>query len=345
MSNVINQVWSGSVNGNKEARGTKRKAKGDPYELPNDDIDDIDDDDPIPNATPSIQRPRSRISEVSNPSAKGRPSNASKASKRRSRSSGIQRVGPAEGSRADANANLARAREPQAARLQPQPDGEHSQSSLVPVADMGIPEPAKESNATENAQDPVDDNVAESANKHAAKREAKGKAKATKVGEEEEKQNEADDEAEEQEVEALLEHRMAKDDNSRVEVLVRWAKEDEEDSWEAEEEIQKGAGETLYAYWKKQGGRTNALFIKPKNPPAEVYHVYNILAHERRTRGGFEFEVQWVGHPPTRGETTMEAEPKLRKIAPEALDEYWESVGGRDKFLAKRGRNKKARAD
>lgn len=214
-------------------------------------------------------------------------------------------------------------------------------------------EPAEESNATENAQDPANDIATGPADKHiakgVAKGVAKGKAKATKVEtkvEEEGEEHKEADEREEQEVEALLEHRMAKDNSGRVELLVHWAGEEaEEDTWEAEEEIQNGAGETLYAYWKARGGRTNALFIKPRNPPPEVYHVYNILGHEKKTRGGFEFEVHWVGHPPTRGETTMEAEPKLRKTAPEALEEYWESVGGRDKFLAKRGRNKKARTD
>ncbi|KAI1775939.1 hypothetical protein F4818DRAFT_415479 [Hypoxylon cercidicola] len=343
MSGIVG-MWSKSpgpksVNGDKELRGTKRKAKGDPY-------DDIDDDDSIPNATPSTQRAGSRISsEVPIHSAKTRSSTASRASKRRSRSSGTRKVDGAEGSRTDANANLARAHEPQAARLQPQPEGEYTHSSLVPVADMGIPEPAKDSNTAASAQGPANDATTEPADKHVAKGDAKGKAKATEVDEGEEKQDEAD-RREEHEVKALVKHRMALDGSGRVEFLVHWAGEEAEDAtWETEEEIQNGAGETLYAYWKAQGGRMNALFIKPKNPPPEIYHVYSILDHERKARGGFEFEVQWVGHPPTRGETTMEAEPKLKKIAPEALEEYWESRGGRDKFLAKRGRNKKPRTE
>ncbi|KAI0173071.1 hypothetical protein GGR52DRAFT_370772 [Hypoxylon sp. FL1284] len=336
MSGIMNQIWAKSpgVNGDKELRGTKRKAKSDPY-------DDLDDDDSIPNskATPSTQRAGSRISsEAPSPGTKGRPSSASRASKRRSRSSAIHKVDVAEGSRTDANANLARAQEPQAARL-------HAQSAnkmpFAPEANMGAPEPAEESISASSAQRPAKDKAVEPVSKRVTKGDKKGKAKATEVEDGEAKPDKTD-EREEREIKALLKHRMSPDGSGRVDILVHWVGEPEEDAtWEMEQEIQYGAEETLFAYWKSQGGRMNALFIKPKNPPSEVYFVYSILRHVRRNRGGFEFEVQWVGHPATRGETTMEAEPKLKNTAPDALEEYWESVGGRDKFLAKRGRSKK----
>lgn len=41
----------------------------------------------------------------------------------------------------------------------------------------------------------------------------------------------------------------------------------------------------------------------------------------------------------------MEAETKLKNIAPELLQEYWESIGGRAKYLAARGRAKKSRIE
>ncbi|KAI1111500.1 hypothetical protein F5Y14DRAFT_310686 [Nemania sp. NC0429] len=156
----------------------------------------------------------------------------------------------------------------------------------------------------------------------------------------------AEDIREEHEIEKLLKHRITSDREGIVELLVQWVGEGEQDAtWEAEEEIQQGAEEALYEYWKAQGGRVNALFHKPKNPPTEVYRVFKILRHEKKNRGGFQFEVQWVGHAATHGETTVEAESKLKSIAPEMLQQYWESVGGRAKYLAPRGRAKKMRTE
>lgn len=148
---------------------------------------------------------------------------------------------------------------------------------------------------------------------------------------------------EECEVERLLKHRRLAD--GTVEVLVKWADEPEEDAtYEPEEEIQRGAAEALYDYWKAQGGRTERLFYKSKNPPPETYHVFKILGHQKQ-KTVFEFEVQWVGYPATPKNTSMETETKLKKICPSLVAEYWESVGGREKHLGKRGRSaKKVRA-
>jgi hypothetical protein len=170
--------------------------------------------------------------------------------------------------------------------------------------------------------------------------------KEVEAEEEEKEEKGTEDAREEHEIATLLRHRMASDQSGAVELLVQWVGEGEQDAtWELEEEIQQGAGDALYEYWKTQGGRINALFHKPKNPPPETYHVFKILRHEKKNRGGFQFEVQWVGHPPTRGETTMETELKLKNIAPRLLEEYWESVGGRRSHLAPRGRGKRARAE
>lgn len=144
------------------------------------------------------------------------------------------------------------------------------------------------------------------------------------------------------EVDKLLKHRRLLDGS--VEMLVKWAGESEEEAtYEPEEEIQRGAAEALYKYWKLQGGRTKALFYKPKNPPAETYHVFKILSHQKR-KAVFEFEVQWVGYPATPENTSKETETKLKKVCPQLVAEYWASVGGREKHLGKRGRSaKKAR--
>ncbi|KAI1453368.1 hypothetical protein F4805DRAFT_470164 [Annulohypoxylon moriforme] len=332
----------GSVNGDKELRGVKRKAKGDPY-------DEIDDDGPV-QKTPSSVRTRSRISsEAPRSSITARPpppppSSTAKLNKRRGRSSGVRKDDTVDESRANPSANITRLRDTQPSRLQSQPEEQYTKSSLVPVADMGLPEPSIDNDAVTTSNRPAQDEtrpideVRETGDK-------KGKAKAIQPDHAGKGRGEID-EREEHEIYSLLKHRMAPDGSGKVELLVHWAGEEEDEAtWELEEEIQRGASETLYTYWKTQGGRINALFIKPKNAPPETYHVLKILGHEKKARGGFEFEVQWVGHPPTRGETSVEAENKLKKIAPEALDQYWDSVGGREKFLAKRGRNKKARIE
>ncbi|KAI0601195.1 hypothetical protein F4775DRAFT_483862 [Biscogniauxia sp. FL1348] len=361
--NMFNSPATARVNGEQPngspgLRGTKRKSKQDPY--------DIVDEDDEPQRTPVSQRNnKSRISsETPNSSTRGRVS-AGKI-KRRSRSSlATGTDSPVQASRVDAAANLTRAKEPGAARLQPDPEDENQKNALAPVADMGAsgsledkkPDAAAASNNT-------DKTTAKNDPKPASKPTPKGKEKTAasskpevepepapepEAGAEAEggRADDAEDDREEHEIDSLLKHRMASDGSGVVEILVHWLGEKKEDAtWELEEEIQRGAEESLYDYWKAQGGRLHALFIKPKNPPPEIYHVFKVLRHEKKPRGGFQFEVQWVGHPPTRGETSNETEAKLKKIAPQQLEEYWESIGGREKHLAKRGRGgKRARTD
>ena len=114
--------------------------------------------------------------------------------------------------------------------------------------------------------------------------------------------------------------------------------EPEEASWEPEVEIQREAAETLFDYWKAQGGRRRAVFVDMRL--REVYHVFKVLQHEKKRQGGFQLEVQWVGYSDSAIDTTWEAETKLKNSAPALLHEYWDSQGGRDKFLARRGRAK-----
>ncbi|KAJ3562151.1 hypothetical protein NPX13_g8671 [Xylaria arbuscula] len=85
---------------------------------------------------------------------------------------------------------------------------------------------------------------------------------------------------------------------------------------------EQNAAETLYSYWKAQGGRQSVLFHKPKHPLDEMYHVFKVLRHKKRHQG-FQLEVQWVGHSTKPHETTMEPETKIQSIAPALLDQYW----------------------
>ncbi|KAH7029757.1 uncharacterized protein B0I36DRAFT_326322 [Microdochium trichocladiopsis] len=138
------------------------------------------------------------------------------------------------------------------------------------------------------------------------------------------------------EVHALLDHKMLEDKS--VDLLVHWQGESPESAtWEPETEVQEGASELLFSYWEKAGGRDRVLF----KIESEVYHVFRILNHEKKPQGSFMLEVQWVGYSATKGNTSWETEVKLKKIAPELLDAYWESIGGRNDFLSKRGRTKK----
>ncbi|KAI5919593.1 hypothetical protein F4810DRAFT_686869 [Camillea tinctor] len=359
---------NGEQNNSSGLRGTKRKSKQDPY--------DIVDEDDEPQRTPVSQRNnKSRIASETPNSSTGRVS-AGKI-KRRSRSSIATRTeSPVQPVRRDAAANSARTKEPEAAQQQPDPEDEDQGNASAPVADMGASgslENKKAGNTAAATPKNINKAQAETDPKSVSKSTPKGKGKSAAQskpeaepepepepeGEEEEEEEEAeeegeadrnideDDDREEHEIDSLLKHRMASDGSGIVEILVHWLGEKKEDAtWEIEEEIQRGAEETLYDYWKAQGGRLNALFIKPKNPPPEIYHVFKVLRHEKKTRGGFQFEVQWVGHPPTRGETSIEAENKLKNIAFAQLTEYWDSIGGREKHVAKRGRgNKRARTE
>lgn len=298
------------------SRGIKRKA--DPYDL--DDADDGTTD----SKTPSTQRVRSRVSSEAPSSPTKLRLTASK-NKRRSRSLS---------KRPEPNSDIPTAAPTEAL---PQPNGDLApRGSLVPVADMGGADlisnepPGSASKAT--AKPPVEADAKEMLEIAREKREEDAEAS-----------KDAEDSEEELEVEKLLKHRRASD--GTVELLVKWVGEPEEDaSYLPEDEIQQNAAEALFEYWESQGGRYDALFTKPKNPPPEVYHVFKILRHEKKGTI-FQFEVQWVGYTATPGNTTMEPEVKLKKIAPEMLEKYWESQGGRGKFLAKRGRAKKVKVD
>lgn len=128
------------------------------------------------------------------------------------------------------------------------------------------------------------------------------------------------DEGEEQEIQAILNFRASQSKKGAIELLVHWAGETvEEATWESEEEIQKGATETVYNYWKTKGGRGRALFQDLRLP--EEYRVFQILGYKKH-RGGFQLEVQWVGYSDSPIDTTWEPEAKLKTAARGLLDEY-----------------------
>ncbi|KAI1189729.1 hypothetical protein F5B17DRAFT_438649 [Nemania serpens] len=328
-----------------DPRGTRRKAKADPYEAIDDDDDEDDDDEEIIPArkTPVSQRTaRSRLASAT-PGSSTRPRLALASKRPRDQPPlNVQQghasdAAAASRAHAGAKAKSARAKAPETTRMQLDPP--------VPEAPMGGLELLGGNTADASAalaHKPQPEVVHQPPPQANTTTQAPVVAAETAAAEAEAEE----DTREEHEIARLLKHRMTSDREGVVELLVQWVGEGERDAtWEAEEEIQQGAEDVLYEYWKAQGGRVNALFHKPKNPPPEVYHVFKILRHEKKNRGGFQFEVQWVGHAATRGETSVEAEPKLKSIAPELLHQYWESVGGRASYLAPRGRAKKMRTE
>ncbi|KAK8879020.1 hypothetical protein PGQ11_000314 [Apiospora arundinis] len=307
-------------NEDKMSRGQKRKA--DPYDV----VPDEEDEAPQPSSS-TAQRVRSRVSTDAPPSTSSKARQSAGKIKRRSRS-----MGKPAGVDLDSSPSKPSASQ---TTTPAQPNGangdtaeeDKAKASKVPVANMGGDELLQNNGVAPAASDKPADNDADHMVQNALEKR--------------EFDNTAEDG--ETEIDKLLKHRRLADGS--VEILVKWVDEPEEDAtYEPEEEIQRGAAETLFDYWKSQGGRTDVLFYVGKSPPSETYHVFKILNHEKK-KTVFQFEVQWVGYPATPGNTTMEPETKLKKICPELLEEYWASKGGREMHLAKRGRAKKARSD
>ncbi|ORY61467.1 uncharacterized protein BCR38DRAFT_440273 [Pseudomassariella vexata] len=335
---------STSQSDDESPRGLKRKAKADPYDM--DDDEDAAEKASSPSGkTPAMQRPRSRNTPEA-PASSFKSRLIGGKIKRRSRPAKKLRPGSEEGEAAGAD-HLGLSPAKPASQPNGSDDNEalKSNTSLVPVADMGG------SNLLVNNEAAEADTDLATANSVNASLDAPTDKPATM---EDEAENEDDDQGKADEldedvheVKQLMRHRF--DKNQTIEILVHWEGETEEEAtWEPEDEIQRGAAETLYEYWNKLGGRSEVLFNNKdgEDAPNEVYYAFKILRHEKKKPGGFQFEVQWIGYPDTPGNTTMESETKLKSVALPLLEEYWESVGGRDQFLAKRGRAaKKARIE
>ncbi|KAJ2989621.1 hypothetical protein NUW58_g3380 [Xylaria curta] len=66
----------------------------------------------------------------------------------------------------------------------------------------------------------------------------------------------------------------------------------------------------------------------------DEYIVEKILAHVLEADGSLKYKVKWEGYE-KKSDQTWEEEGNLRENAAAVLDEYLESVGGRDKIHAK----------
>lgn len=110
-------------------------------------------------------------------------------------------------------------------------------------------------------------------------------------------------------------------DNS-IEIQVEW--DTGEKTWEPEINLHQDVPDTLFQYWREQGGR-------PSNPvDPEMYEVFAIRKHNgNRTK----LMVEWVGYEPS--EATWASRKAVEETAKDIVDAYFESV------KSTRGRGKK----
>ncbi|UKZ67902.1 uncharacterized protein TrAtP1_009061 [Trichoderma atroviride] len=110
-------------------------------------------------------------------------------------------------------------------------------------------------------------------------------------------------------------------DNS-IEIHVEW--DTGETTWEPETNLHEDVPDTLFQYWREQGGR-------PSNPvDPELYEVFAIRKHNgNRTK----LMVEWVGYEPS--EATWVSRKVVEETAKDMVDAYFQGI------KSTRGRGKK----
>ncbi|KAM0254563.1 hypothetical protein ACHAQJ_006671 [Trichoderma viride] len=108
----------------------------------------------------------------------------------------------------------------------------------------------------------------------------------------------------------FVEYRWAYDS---IEIQVEW--ETGEMTWEPETNLHEDVPDTLFEYWREQGGR-------PKNPiDPEVYEVFAILKHNKnRTK----LLVEWVGYEAS--EASWASRKVIEETAKDIVDAYFERL-------------------
>nr|UYO77203.1 chromo domain-containing protein [Trichoderma crystalligenum] len=98
-----------------------------------------------------------------------------------------------------------------------------------------------------------------------------------------------------------------------VEIQVQW--ESGDSTWEPETNLHQDAPESLFEYWREQGGRPN----NPRDP--EIYEVFAILKHNKnRSR----LLVEWVGYE--RAEASWASRKIIEETAKDIVDAYFDSL-------------------
>ncbi|KAK7419792.1 hypothetical protein QQX98_003164 [Neonectria punicea] len=127
-------------------------------------------------------------------------------------------------------------------------------------------------------------------------------------GEEEEEEEEEDDK--QYTFKNIVGHRWKRDE---IEVKVQW--EQGPATWEPEENFHRDAPDSLFAYWKAQGGRP----LNPKDP--DLFVIFAIRKHSPNKK---RLLVEWLGYDPE--ENTWLPREAVEETAPAAVEEYWKSL-------------------
>ncbi|CAH0054652.1 unnamed protein product [Clonostachys solani] len=126
----------------------------------------------------------------------------------------------------------------------------------------------------------------------------------------------------------ILDHRWVGDE---VELKVGWYRGSP--TWEPETILHSDASESLFSYWRSQGGR-------PTNPrDADIFDIFAIRNHSRDKK---KLLVEWTGYEPK--ENSWVPSNVVEDTAPEVVAQYWKSIKKAPEPKTAKGRATKAKA-
>ncbi|CAH0021102.1 unnamed protein product [Clonostachys rhizophaga] len=126
----------------------------------------------------------------------------------------------------------------------------------------------------------------------------------------------------------ILDHRWVGDE---VELKVGWYRGSP--TWEPESILHSDAPESLFSYWRSQGGR-------PTNPrDADIFDIFAIRNHSRDKK---KLLVEWTGYEPK--ENSWVPSNVVEETAPEVVAQYWKSIKKAPEPKTAKGRATKANA-
>lgn len=126
----------------------------------------------------------------------------------------------------------------------------------------------------------------------------------------------------------ILDHRWVGDE---VELKVGWYRGSP--TWEPESILHSDAPESLFSYWRSQGGR-------PTNPrDADIFDIFAIRNHSRDKK---KLLVEWTGYEPK--ENSWVPSNVVEETAPEVVAQYWKGIKKAPEPKTAKGRATKANA-
>ncbi|KAI5456719.1 hypothetical protein BGZ63DRAFT_87928 [Mariannaea sp. PMI_226] len=128
-------------------------------------------------------------------------------------------------------------------------------------------------------------------------------------------EGEKEDEDEQYSFTRFLDHRQTGNDND-IEILVEW--DQGSPTWEPETNLHHDAPDTLFAYWKSQGGRP----LNPEDP--DLFEIYAIRKHSKNKK---RLQVEWLGYD--KSEWTWLPSSVVEETAREVVEAYWRDQKGK----------------